>query len=287
MGEIFLDVYMIVNFTLNYALLYATAVAAGRRTTAARLAAASALGSIYALGYLYPRLTYLYGYVGILSAAAVMVILAFHPLRGGRDAVLLIPFLGLAISGGGMGLLLMTGADGRGTAGSVSVVQLGGIAVFILVSGYAIYRTRTFNNLSSDLVTEVTVQIDGCSVTCRGLVDTGNRVVDPVSGDPVIIIEYPVIREVLPLSWQKMAASLEGAIPGNGPIASGGWDRRLRVLPFRALQGSGGIMLGMKPDAVVIHGTAEVRVTNVVVGVTREVLSSSGEYRALIPACFN
>lgn len=186
-----------------------------------------------------------------------------------------------------MGLLLMTGADGRGAAGPVSVVQLGGIAVFILVSGYAIYRTRTSNNLSSDLLTEVTVQIDGCSVTCRGLVDTGNRVVDPVSGDPVIIIEYPVMREVLPLSWKKMTASLEGAIPRNGAIAFGGWDRRLRVLPFRALQGSGGIMLGMKPDAVVIHGTAEVRVTNVVVGVTREVLSSSGEYRALIPACFS
>lgn len=182
-----------------------------------------------------------------------------------------------------MGLLL-TGATGRAAVGPASPGHLGVIAVFILIAGYAVCRGRTFNNLSPDLLAEVTVQVEGRCVTCCGLVDTGNRVVDPVSGDPVIIIEYRVIRDVLPLSWQQLAAGLEGAAAGDGLSISGGWDRRLRMLPFRALQGTGGLMLGMRPDLVVIRES--IRVTSVVVGVTCESLSGDGQYQALIPACF-
>ncbi|MFO8060246.1 MAG: sigma-E processing peptidase SpoIIGA [Bacillota bacterium] len=283
MGEIFLDVYMIVNFTLNYALLYATALAAGRRTAAGRLVAASGLGSIYALGYLYPRLAPMYGVGGILLTAALMVMIAFHPLRGGRDVVLLLPFLGLAVFGGGAGLLL-AGSAGAGAAAGMSAADLVIIAILILLSGYAIRRGRTRGEISPGLLAEVRVEVEGRSVTCRGLIDSGNRVVDPISGDPVIIVEYGVIRDLLPLGWRQMAAGLEGASWGDGPASSGGWDRRLRILPFRALQGSGGIMPGMRPDAVVIRGAAETRVTDVVIGITREALSDRGEYRALIPA---
>lgn len=283
MPDIYLDIYALINFTLNYVLLYGTAVAVRRTTTTSRLIQGSVVGTLYALGYPLGWPRSLYGFAGIAAVALVMLAIAFRPVRWPRDGVLLLPFFALAASAGGAGLaIIRSGVDETGV--TASLVQLAAAAVFVMVVSLAVRRHRGKPESFAELITEIVVWVADESISCRGFVDTGNHAAEPVTGDPVIVMEYEAVQRVLPDTWKEVALSLRGEAAGGTVGASRRWERRFSVVPFRALNGSGGLLPGFRPDRVVVRGEGrEVVTSQVVLGITDQPLSSGGEYRALIP----
>lgn len=66
-------------------------------------------------------------------------------------------------------------------------------------------------------------------------------------------------------------------------LAATPWATRLRLIPYHSLGQERGMLLGLRPDEVVIvTGQGMIKVKEVLIGLYRERLSPEGNYRALL-----
>jgi stage II sporulation protein GA (sporulation sigma-E factor processing peptidase) len=162
------------------------------------------------------------------------------------------------------------GGDGLGSWLFLLLVLVGGAVS--LWGGRLLGRSRAVR------LCTVTVELDGRSVTLRGIVDSGNRLRDPIGGRAVICAEKKALAELLSL---PLMAVMEG-MPPQAVSLSPSDAKRIRVIPADTATG-GGILYGFFPDRVIL--TAEdgeaAREVDAVVAVTS--IPTNG-VAALIPA---
>lgn len=113
-----------------------------------------------------------------------------------------------------------------------------------------------------------------------GLVDTGNRLRDPLNHDPVIIVERSAIKGILP---KDLPLSFDGELSDLiSHIEETSLSSRIRIIPFGALEGDG-MLLGFRPDGITIQAKGrEYFAKKVVIGLLFQTLDSKGEYQALV-----
>lgn len=70
--------------------------------------------------------------------------------------------------------------------------------------------------MRSSWITTISIVIKKRSVRLRALIDTGNRLHEPISGLPVIIVEEKLIETMLPETGYRHVAY--GALGGNGTL---------------------------------------------------------------------
>ncbi len=117
----------------------------------------------------------------------------------------------------------------------------------------------------------------------RGLVDTGNSLCDPVSGEPVVVVEHSAIKDVLPEPMREPAACTGDAIGVIERMTGTPWSGRLRLIPFNSLGNDRGILLGIKPDRIEFLRDSRVqRVDKVVIGIHGRRFDAGREYNAII-----
>jgi stage II sporulation protein GA (sporulation sigma-E factor processing peptidase) len=129
------------------------------------------------------------------------------------------------------------------------------------------------------------IQMGNKKVELEALLDTGNQLTDPVSRSPVVIVEYDSVCDFLPAELREVLENkFEPDFTAIGAkIEDPQWAARLRLIPYRSLGKSGGLLVGFKPDAVeVVYGGRVVRVHRVVVGIYRQRLSPEAKYNALL-----
>lgn len=118
----------------------------------------------------------------------------------------------------------------------------------------------------------------------NALLDTGNRLHDPLTKVPVIIVEMQQIQEKLPqelVGWMEDIQA--GEIDQNFKLPDF-WEERIRILPFNSIGNEHGIMIGFRPDQVrVWQKQQSVMNENVVIGLYNKPLSREGAFHALIP----
>jgi len=290
---VYVDLLFAVNMVMNTLLLWATAKFAGQPTTGWRLAAGAFVGSLYSLTSLFPGLALLFTVPGKIIFSLLMLEVVFAPVPPRTLARLAGYFYGISFLLGGTYLAVSYLARGSGLD-LQHVFYLGGLRWGALVLALALtllfgkgawefVRTK----LRRDLGYLPTVLIfDGKRVLVNALVDTGNQLKDPVSQEPVMIVELEILEGVLPDELKKaLDSSLPEALPQLAGILSGSpWSTRFRMLPYSTLGNAGGLLLGVKPDRLLVYeGDQEVQVENVVVGIYNQRLSPEGSYRALLP----
>lgn len=83
-------------------------------------------------------------------------------------------------------------------------------------------------------------------VEVTALLDTGNTLTDPISGDPVLVVSSDVAYQLLQLRQEDLASPLETLarqlVPG------------LRLIPYTAIGVPGGMLLGIRPEQVSVNG---------------------------------
>ena len=130
------------------------------------------------------------------------------------------------------------------------------------------------------------IQIDwqGQSLKLNALLDTGNRLHDPLTRVPVIVVEFNRIKELLPPEVLQMVEHMQrGELADNLSIPYY-WEERVRLLPFHSLGKDHGLMVGFRPDRVSVwQKNREVESSNVVVAFYNRALSPEGSFQALIP----
>lgn len=297
------DIVFLTNWAADSAILMATARIHRQRPSHARVALSAALGAVYAAAMFAADLPMLYTFGAKLAVSALMVTLAFGYGNLTRWTKHMGTFyvVNFAAAGGVIGLAYMwrvadpwKGAVALADGGALLLewrLQLGVLAIFFVLSIW-LYRgvaanKRDLDRLASSLV-QVRVAVGIESRTCRGLVDTGNRLYEPLTRIPVMIMEADMWRDLLPHDWPDRLQSespdlLIGELDERSDEHFALRDR-LRLVPYRGVNGDARLLLAIRPDVVEIllpDGRA-VRETRVLVGLDGGRLSPDGAYRAIV-----
>lgn len=228
--KVYADGVMAINFLVDFLLLLGTNRLMGFPTEGKRLAAASLLGALYSGVCLLPDFRFLGDTLWRIISLGLMGSIAFGWSRSAvqRCGV----FLVLSLALGGFALLL-----GQGNAEALFVASLG-LWLLCRLSFEVPPGSREYVPLE--------ILNGGRSVKLTALRDTGNTLRDPISGEQVLVIGADAACTLTGLRPEQLAAPLETA-------ASGGL-RGLRLIPYRAVGQSGGMLLAMRFEDVRVDG---------------------------------
>jgi stage II sporulation protein GA (sporulation sigma-E factor processing peptidase) len=128
------------------------------------------------------------------------------------------------------------------------------------------------------------IYLAGTEVELTGLIDTGNSLKDPLTGNPVIIVEYKALSKALP---EKMKKLFESGFTANKfnvrELETNSWATRLRLIPYRSLGQNNGFLIGLKPDRVEVYREGKmIVIEKVIIGIYLNSLNSGQVYQALL-----
>jgi len=300
---VYVDLVFLTNLAVDGTVLLTTAKVRKLRPGRTRIALSAALGAAYAAAMFLADIPYFYTFGAKVLVSAAMVLTAFGyggPLRFIRifGAFYLVNF---ATLGGVIGLSFLLKQAGSPWA-AMSFTQQGGLLLNwqmqlgLFAAAFALsawlFRSASFSAQSRErletLIADVTVTVNGESIQCRGLVDTGNRLYDPLSRAPVMVMEASLWCEWLPEGWaarlqtepaDQLVAEMGEAFPDGFVLQD-----RLRLVPYRGVNGNTRLMLAVRPDAVSIAlpDCAPHSNRRVLVGLDGGALSSDQTYRAIV-----
>ncbi len=287
---IYVDVLFLINFVMDYGVLWTAARLSRIRFISWRLAGAACLGAIYGILVLLPDLYFLPAIWMKFLISLVMLGIAFAPLTWKKFGQVLLYFYLIAFLMGGSVLGFVYFMNNFAIQPVFSGVPLPylwlaialGTAVLLGKWGVAFLR-KTF--LQDMLKVPVLIRLQSHEIKVDGLVDTGNQLVDPLTGAPVVIVEYDVLAPYLPPQAKSLfsgggEADLEKVAQC---FAEAGYVLPIRVIPFTTIGKRHGMLVGFKPDEIIIlTGDQKVRNSNVVVGIYSRHLSPRGAYHALL-----
>ncbi len=157
------------------------------------------------------------------------------------------------------------------------------IAVFFVLLLSFFYRSVLKNDFNNMFNIPVTICINKKNITTNALLDTGNNLKDPITRVPVIVTDFNVIKDVLPLSIQNLYFDkFDLNLNELSKINDTKLYKRLRIIPFNSVGKNSGMMLGIVPDEIIVNQKKPIRLKKVIVGLSDENLSSDGDYGVLL-----
>ena len=226
---VYLDLVMGMNFGVDFLLLLGTNRLTGFPPGTRRCALAAALGAIYAMLSLLPRFSFLGSGFWRLVFLGLMGLTAFGMNAGAwrRTGI----FLLLSMAMGGIAL----GMERRGAA--MLLLAAAGVWVLSRIGFGTTAGGRDFLPL--------TIHHGAGSATAIALLDTGNALRDPITGEQILVMGPGAAEKLLGLTRDQLAAPLDtlASNPGQG----------LRLVPYQAL-GAGGLLLAKRFEDVMLGG---------------------------------
>ena len=249
--EIYVDILVLLNTGINYFLLLITAVVAGRRAKPLRVLAAAFCGGMYALILLLPQCSGPVLTVTRICMAVVMTAIAF-PIQSLRTFLYqcgLLYLAGFLFAGLMMAVWFLLSPSHMQYGNGIvyfhipaTALVLGILAVYSAFWIIAKFRQQ----IPQKEILQVRMGVGGKQVALWGMVDTGNRLMDPFTGNPVVICRYQSVKALLPEALHayfrspKLEQMQQAAAQG------------IRFIPYEAV-GKTGILPVIQPDFITIE----------------------------------
>lgn len=292
------DVVFLINAVIDYMLLLLTGHICRQPLRKRRLILASAVGATYTVFLFFPSLSFAFTLLAKLFFSCFMIVLAFPWTRIWNLIRLLGVFYAVSffIGGGLLAAHTLLG-DRSEVVNGIVVTHTGASAasptlLFLLIGfpliwwctrqGY--YSLRANRQVDVQYV-RVEVDIFGQTVACRGFIDTGNQLSDPITRIPVTIMEISVWEEILPvvLLNEVKEGMLNGAYAFDFPECEHQWLERMRFIPYRTVSTQAGFLVAIRPDKVRIYtGEHTYSPKRMLIGLRAAELSADGSYQAVV-----
>ena len=217
---------MLLNYGVNVLLLIGTAALSGERVNFGSLLTASLLGAAHAGACLLPGFRFLGGGLWRLISLGGMSVLAFGWKKGTLRLGCCFAVLTMALEGAA-----------RASAGESGWPSLLLAAAVCLLGRFAFGASRN--------LLPVEISGDGKTVRLTALLDTGNELRDPVTGERVLIVGADAAKTLTGLSLGSLKDPLTTL--ARGEVAG------LRLVPYRTV-GDGGMLLAMRFPSVRVGG---------------------------------
>ncbi|MDF2644931.1 MAG: spoIIGA [Paenibacillus sp.] len=297
---VYADLIFLLNFLIDAAMLLVTAKTRKISFKWWRIVGSSVLGASYVVIMFLPVPLFLFTFSVKCMFCIGMIMTAFgfgslQNLLRNIGTFLLVNF---AVAGGMFGIHyvlasssdVMKGIVFTQTGVAMFQLQVGGI-LFVLVLLLPLlwwFRTVFQSSKQREVLTsylaEVTIHVGDYTASCKGLIDTGNQLYDPLTRTPVMVMEVSEWGDVLPVEWLQRirSADVDQIISGLG-VEEFVWQDRLRLVPYRGVNRNTQFMLAIKPDKVVItHNHLHIEASKVLIGLEGGKLCSDGTYQAII-----
>lgn len=280
------------NFIMNYLILSLTGKFGKFIPKRTKLILASSLGALYAFIIFFPSLHFLFSFLMKIACSMLIIIICFTPYHF-KDFFRLMGIfylITLIFGGAGFALFYFTSFNGIISNGIFYMTNISIKNIFISCGvGYMLIQF-CWGYIQKQLTKEkilmdISIEINGEKVELKGIVDTGNSLVDPISKYPVIIVEYNAIKSLLPLEIKDVL--LNNQILNFDQIithlSSSSWITRFRIIPYQALGTENGMLIGFKPDNVLIYDDKQHKdIKEIIIAIYNKNLSKTGDYRALL-----
>ena len=135
-----------------------------------------------------------------------------------------------------------------------------------------------------DMICKVKIKLNEKEITLNAMVDTGNMLKEPITGNPVVVVEKVVLYDLMPKEILNNIEAILGGdfekIPEN---IKNEYISKLKIIPFSSLGKQNGMLVGIKPEKLeVINEQSVEERENSIIGIYDKSLTKRGEYNALI-----
>lgn len=277
---LYIDVYFLINLTVDIISLYFATILSKTPTTTRRLIIASVMGALSAVGVIFlpeiPLLKIIFGGLGLIF----MGMITPKGVSFRRKIKFTMAFLVFeALVGGGVSLIwnlfdkylshFFNSADGGALNRKMLFLSL----VVLLCIGVFKMLVSFFSNIESEGSVDVEISFLDSKTTVSAFIDSGNLAKDPMDMSPVLLIKKDLAKIILPENIIELSNidGLERAV-----------KKRIRLIPI-SRGGETHVLVGVKADTVRIKrgdGFEELRVT---IAIDKEG-GSFGGYMALMPS---
>lgn len=278
---VYLDTAFAVNGSVNYLLLLSAAYLAGAPLRRGRFLLAAALGGLYAAASFVPVLAFLRNAGMKAVLLAVMALTAFGARRQTVKLALLFAAISAALAGAAMLAAQLLRLDPLLLPGGVFYPLRARAILFLaaLCCGLCHLILSRVTAHSGQLV-PLTLRIGTRTVPLTALLDTGNTLKDPLTGESVLVVDGSIAAQLLPdagLSTASLAdpAGLFASLSEQYPFC------RFRLIPYRAVGTVSGLLLAVRCEVSGKSGKPELKL----VAFSPTPVSQTGEFDALIGGC--
>jgi len=292
---IYLDIIWLLNLCFDSLLLLLTATILKRRVNIWRILIGAFIGSTLVLLMFTPLSHYASHPIIKLffSFFIVLVTFGFKRFRYFFENLLTFYFSTFVIGGGLIAIhyllrdttsinfrVIATYTTGLGDPVSWFFVLVG----FPLLWFFSKNRIEGFTEkrIRYDCIVDVSITFEETNITLRGLIDSGNHLYDPLTKQPVMIVEMNAVKDILPPALSEINAQFSN-LDFISDEHLGKWYSRLRIIPYRVVGKEQQFLLALKPDKILIYYENQwIEVTKGLVGLSNTRLSADEDYQCIV-----
>lgn len=294
--EIYLDVIWLLNFCFDALLLLLTAIILKRKIIKWRIVLSAIIGSSIVLLMITPLSAISSHPVIKLFFSFVIVWVAFGYKRFKYfvQGLLTFYFATFMIGGGMIGVhyflefdvtlfdgVMLTNSTEYGNPISWTFVLIGFPVVWY-------FSKSRINNIETkkifyDQIVDVTIEIEEVKIQAKGLIDSGNQLLDPITKSPVMILDTTKFEGLFPKSIIEQSKNIDLLTSDNDQDNPSRWQNRLRIIPYKVVGQEHQFLLAIKPDRIsILHQNEINEVKKALMALNHTTLSSMGEYDCII-----
>ncbi len=271
---VYWDILFLINFLMDYLTIYASSKLSGVYSSKLKTGLAALVGGVYGVFMFEKTFT---GLIGII-VSALMIYIAFSRIN---IKLVLIFYFNLFLLGG-IGMYLNNLFASHKMIGymiySENIIWLtligSVLSVFLICTLFKIFKR---NIIKERQIQKILVSFEGKNVIISGLMDTGNLLLDPVTGYPVILVFYEKIKDILPGSL-KLFLSEDGHLTTLLDIK---YKNIIRLVPYKTA-GNESVLKGFRPDFVMLNDNDKRVVKDVIIAVVYRKMSANNEFEAVL-----
>ena len=287
---IYIDIVLIENIIMNYIILFATAIVLKIKINHIRIFIASLLGAIYSV-ITYMGILKLYSSIVMKILLSILIVyIAFNTQSLKKMCKNLVIFYLTSFVFGGVAFaliyvikpqeILMKNGLFLGTY-PLKTILLGAIVSFLVI--LVAFKIIKGKFLKEEMFCDLEIKINNKIVKTTAMIDTGNCLKEPITNNPVVVIEHTLLYECIP---KQILNNLDNIIGGDFKEIPQEikeiYISKLKLIPYSSLGKQNGMLLGIKPEYVKILTEEKEKKINAIIGIYNKSLTKRGEYRALI-----
>lgn len=272
MQTVYVDVLVLLNSIISLFLILITSSILRCSPGAGRVAAGTFLGGAYSLLIFAPDMGVFLSLIVKILLCVSVVSAVFKPtgVRYLIKCLSVFAVVNFAFAGLMTGIKLLVLPESLEYRNGAVYFDFGFIPLMLAVV-MCYLLTLFFNSLSSktrmDKIYDVSLQLGDKQIECRGLLDTGNTLTDPFTGEGVMIIDKQTAQKI---ADGDILEFIDSVHTGNIDSAARKHIKGTRVLPFSSVGGRG-LMPSFHTDRITVSdGKNKTVIENAEIAVSKE-----------------
>lgn len=279
---IYIDVLICVNLLINYVVLILETKFLNLRKKRKRLILSALIGSFYSIFIFFDQLNLLISlFIKLLmSITIILIAFGFINIRSFIKSIITFYFINFVF--GGIIFCIWYFVSPKGIFIKNGIVYFEISPIFLILSTVVVYFSIKIyqyfledNDLHNNFC-DLEIFNSNKNIRLLAKIDTGNSLKEPFSNKPVIVAEYQLLKDILPIEIKKyIQGDVEDWITKSNKINS------LRIIPYSTVSGEG-LLPAFVPEKVTIKYKNKTYIKETFLAISKRNLFL-GNYKALVP----